>query len=76
MPQTQVGIVSSIRRYPVKSMLGEELDEVSVTAGGVIGDRAFALIDDETGKVISVKRRGVGCAFSSSPPQHVQPAFV
>lgn len=56
MVDTPVGMVSAIRRYPVKSMLGEELDAVSVAEGGVSGDRAYALLDDETGKVISVKR--------------------
>jgi uncharacterized protein YcbX len=37
-------------------MLGEELRAAPLTAGGLTGDRAYALIDDETGKVISVKR--------------------
>ena len=37
-------------------MLGEDLDRVAVDRRGVVGDRAYALIDDETGKVISVKR--------------------
>src|SRR5262249_50838717 len=46
----------SLHRYPVKSMLGEELDQVLVDRRGVVGDRAYALIDDETGKVVSVKR--------------------
>ena len=53
---TVVGAVSSLMRYPVKSMLGEELAVVDVGAGGVSGDRAYALVDDETGKVVSVKR--------------------
>ena len=51
-----VGTVSELRRYPVKSMLGEELQRAPVTAKGVVGDRAYALVDDESGKVISVKR--------------------
>jgi hypothetical protein len=37
-------------------MLGEELRRAPVTERGVVGDRAYALVDDETGKVISVKR--------------------
>ena len=53
---TRVGTVSEIRRYPVKSMLGEELQSATLAPRGVTGDRDFALIDDETGKVISVKR--------------------
>ena len=55
MSAVVVGTVQSIARYPVKSMLGEELDIASVAARGVVGDRAYALIDDETGKVVSVK---------------------
>lgn len=51
-----VGVVSSVRRFPVKSMLGEELGSVPVDGRGVVGDRGFAIIDDETGKVVSVKR--------------------
>lgn len=51
-----VGSVKSLHRFPVKSMLGEDLDEVGVDQRGVVGDRAYALIDDDTGKVVSIKR--------------------
>ena len=37
-----VGTVESLWRYPVKSMRGEELDEIFVAAAGVAGDRLFA----------------------------------
>ena len=50
-----VGTVGALWRFPVKSMLGEELDQVDVDAGGIVGDRAFALVDVETGKVASAK---------------------
>jgi uncharacterized protein len=50
-----VGTVGALWRFPVKSMLGEELDQVDVDAGGIVGDRAFALVDMETGKVASAK---------------------
>ena len=56
MTATAVGPVSDIRRYPVKSMLGEQLGRARVTERGVAGDRAYALVDDETGKIVSVKR--------------------
>jgi uncharacterized protein len=49
------GSVLAVWRYPVKSMLGEQLNESSVTARGLAGDRAYALIDIETGKVVSAK---------------------
>jgi uncharacterized protein YcbX len=49
------GTVGALWRFPVKSMLGEQLDEVDVEAGGVVGDRAFAVVDVESGKVASAK---------------------
>lgn len=51
----QVGTVATLWRFPVKSMLGECLQEVEVTERGVLGDRAYALIDQDTGKVVSAK---------------------
>ena len=53
--QTVVGSVVSLWRYPVKSMLGEELNATDVTERGLLGDRANALIDPVTGKVASAK---------------------
>jgi uncharacterized protein len=53
--QTNTGKVVSIWRYPIKSMLGEELNSSYVTERGLAGDRAYALIDEETGKVASAK---------------------
>lgn len=47
--------VATIWRYPVKSMMGEELNASEITRHGVLGDRAFALVDVETGKVVSAK---------------------
>lgn len=37
-----IGTVESLWRYPVKSMGGEEMDELFVSYGGVYGDRLFA----------------------------------
>ncbi len=42
-----IGRVEILRRYPVKSMSGEDLDEVYVAFSGVAGDRVFAFVDDE-----------------------------
>jgi len=50
-----VGSVVALWRFPVKSMLGEELEEAELTDHGFVGDRAYALIDGETGKVVSAK---------------------
>ena len=50
-----VGSVASLWRYPVKSMMGEEMDAADVTERGLLGDRAFALLDPSNGKVVSAK---------------------
>jgi uncharacterized protein len=75
---TAAGTVVSIWRYPVKSMLGEELNSSYVTERGLVGDRAYALIDKETGKVASAKNpRKWGklfdfrAAFIEDPPPQV-----
>ena len=52
---TVVGSVAGIRRYPVKSMRGEQLEQGAFTERGLVGDRAYALIDTDTGKVVSAK---------------------
>jgi uncharacterized protein YcbX len=50
-----VGAVAGLWRFPVKSMLGEQLEAVELTGRGLVGDRAYALIDVESGKVVSAK---------------------
>jgi uncharacterized protein YcbX len=50
-----VGSVGELWRFPVKSMRGEQLPEAEVTARGVLGDRAYALVDTDTGRVVSAK---------------------
>jgi len=47
--------VVSLWRYPVKSMMGEELNATDVTQRGLLGDRAYALVDPSNGKVASAK---------------------
>lgn len=47
--------VAEISRAPVKSMLGERLEQAALGETGVPGDRAWALVDTETGKVASAK---------------------
>jgi uncharacterized protein YcbX len=49
------GTVAVMRRYPVKSMLGENLRSCEVTGRGLAGDRVLALVHRETGKVASAK---------------------
>jgi len=52
---TSAGSVRELWRYPVKSMLGEELQACELTGRGFVGDRAYALVDAENGKVASIK---------------------
>jgi uncharacterized protein YcbX len=83
--QTDTGKVVSIWRYPVKSMLGEELNSSVVTERGLVGDRAYALIDRETGKVASAKNPrkweklfDFRCMFLDPPqaPENIPPVMI
>src|SRR5215813_10276689 len=53
--QGSVGSVVSLWRYPVKSMMGEELNATEVTERGLLGDRAYALVDSSDGKAATAK---------------------
>ena len=50
-----VGAVVSLWRYPVKSMMGEELNAAEISERGLVGDRAYAVVDGADGKVASAK---------------------
>ncbi len=50
-----VGRVVSLWRYPVKSMMGEELNAADLSERGLLGDRAYALVDRSNGRVASAK---------------------
>jgi hypothetical protein len=50
------GRITELWRFPVKSMLGERLERADIGEHGITGDRSFALVDVETGKVCSAKR--------------------
>jgi hypothetical protein len=50
-----IGAVVSLWRYPVKSMMGEELNSAEVSERGLLGARAYALVDGSDGKVASAK---------------------
>jgi len=51
----ELGSVVSLWRYPVKSMMGEELNAAEVTERGLLGDRAYALVDSSDGKAATAK---------------------
>jgi uncharacterized protein YcbX len=45
-----IGKVDSLWRYPVKSMRGEEMEEIFAGYAGVYGDRLFAFVSDRSPK--------------------------
>lgn len=47
--------VASLHRYPVKSMSGQPMTTARIGPDGLEGDRRFALIDRESGRVVSAK---------------------
>src|SRR5207249_11149030 len=75
--QTEIGAVGSLWRYPVKSMMGEELNATELTERGLLGDRAYALVDSSDGKVATAKNPRNGRRSSISAPtsmsRHVPP---
>jgi len=48
--------VESIWRYPVKSMAGELIPSVMVTEKGMLGDRAYAFVNEETNRAAVVRK--------------------
>ncbi|WNM57081.1 MOSC domain-containing protein [Candidatus Nitrospira allomarina] len=53
--QSEMGVIQSLWRYPVKSMRGEALSLAQVTDHGLVGDRAYAILDRADGKVATAK---------------------
>jgi uncharacterized protein YcbX len=51
-----VATVGRLWHFPVKSMQGEEVEEVLLGLGGIVGDRAYGFVDVETGRLASAKR--------------------
>ncbi len=71
MERHQIGVVKDLFRYPVKSMLGEQLSEVDIGEHGVIGDRAYAL-REANGRIVTAKKWAnllEFCARYDAPPK-------
>ncbi|HZG69523.1 MAG TPA: MOSC N-terminal beta barrel domain-containing protein [Herpetosiphonaceae bacterium] len=67
------GSVVALWRYPVKSMQGEELDAAAVTDHGLLGDRAYALVDRATGMTASAKHPGKWARLFACSATYVEP---
>lgn len=63
--------VAELRHYPVKSMLGESLDAAAVGAQGLAGDRRWAVLDEQSGRVASAKQPRLWRALLSATAQVV-----
>ncbi|MEW4568499.1 MOSC N-terminal beta barrel domain-containing protein [Tautonia sp. JC769] len=53
--QDLLGELVALWRYPVKSMMGEERNAAEILRRGLLGDRAYAVIDVEEGRIASAK---------------------
>ena len=53
--------LAQLFRYPIKSMMGEALESVQITEKGLVGDRAWAVRDEQRGGIRGGRRgiRGV-----------------
>lgn len=71
--QTKPASVVALWRYPVKSMLGEELNAAEVTERGLVGDRQFAVVDAATGKVAGAKNPRKWSNFFDFRAAYVEP---
>ena len=47
----RIGTIQSLWRYPVKSMLGEQLSSTSLGVLGFPGDRGYAIRDERAGEI-------------------------
>lgn len=47
--------VKALWRYPIKSMMGEQLDTSTVTSRGLNGDRAYALVEKASNRAAVVR---------------------
>ena len=50
------GLIAEIRRYPVKSMAGENLTQARLADQGIPGDRGWALRDEQAGEIRGAKK--------------------
>ncbi len=69
----EAGSVVGLWRYPVKSMMGEELNAAEVTDRGLVGDRQFAVVDASTGKVAGAKNPRKWGTFFDFRAAYVEP---
>lgn len=57
MSPSNIGNVVALWRYPVSSLSGERLDRVQLSPNGLVGDRQFAIVDEETQEPINPAKK-------------------
>lgn len=67
------GSVVALWRYPVKSMQGEAVQTTAVTGRGMLGDRAYAILDRETGHIASAKHPRKWSTLFACQAEFVEP---
>jgi uncharacterized protein YcbX len=81
----EVGVVSQLWRYPVKSMGGERLEALALTSRGVHADRLWAIRDERQNVITGAKKLPAlltcSARFARPPdpdagPGHVPPVIV
>lgn len=75
MARWQVGVITELYRYPIKSMLGERLNELEVGSQGIIGDRCWAL-REANGRIVSAKKWANMFGFTASYESEPQPGSL
>jgi len=73
--------VESLWRYPVKSMMGEQLQAAHVTARGLAGDRAYAVVDKPSNRAAVVRTwatplMSYRATFDSEPEPDAPPSTI
>lgn len=57
--------VAQLWRYPVKSMIGDVVDTAELVADGMVGDRTWAVRDEERGGIRGAKKIGELMRFAA-----------
>lgn len=52
----EVGVVEELWRYPVSALAGERLETATLAERGLVGDRAWAVVDASTGEAAAPER--------------------
>lgn len=53
-------VVQALWRYPIKSMMGEAVSTTEISTRGLLGDRAYALVDKASNRAAAVRTWAAG----------------